>query len=150
MMGDDGIGPHLIDQLEEYSRDKELQFGISDISQDVLKILFYIRPEVERLLLIDCALMNLEPGDYRIFSLAEALALQTPKSSFSAHSLQLQKVIDLATALGYPLPCIKIMAIEPYQVEQRPDISPVLKDRLHQYLEAISREIALQASLPSC
>ena len=139
MMSDDGIGPRLIEYFDEECI-AELDFGLIDIGQDSFKLLHYCEEGIERMLVVDCARMGLEPGAHRLFT-PDEVATAKVLGGCSVHGGDVMKVIEMARTLGYPVPRIRILGIEPSTMEQGLELSKLLRGRLATYAQMIQDEM---------
>ncbi|WP_108649550.1 hydrogenase maturation protease [Dongshaea marina] len=138
MMSDDGIGPAIVDYLADHYPD--IKFGLIDVGGDSLKVLHYLEEEIEELLIVDSALMGLDPGEFDIFSPGEVIS-HKEIGAFSTHAGDVLKVIETGRRLGYPIPHIRIMGIEPVSLEQGMTLSDTLRWRMPEYARAAIREL---------
>ena len=136
--GDDGIGPRVVDYLEQNRLDQS--FGLVDVGGDGLKMLHYLNDSVEKILIVDTAFMGMNAGDYRLFSPDDVASSKT-QDSLSTHGGDVIKILELGKRVGYNIPPIRIMGIEPANVSQCLEISPALQDRLPDYAKVIAEEI---------
>lgn len=138
---DDGIGPRVVELIAEQGLERG--FRAIDLSSDSLGLVSYLAPDTEAILVVDSALMGLEPGDTRFFSPAD---VETHKASagFSTHEGDILAVLELARTVGYPMPPLAIMGIEPATVEPGMELSPAIADRVAGYAAAaIERLLSL-------
>ena len=139
MMSDDGVGPKLIEHFDEKCSE-ELGFGLIDIGQDSFKLLHLCEGTIERMLVVDCARMGLTPGSHRLFTPEEVVTAKEV-GGFSVHGGDVMRVIATARSLGYPVPRIRILGIEPYSMEQGMELSPLMQQNLPVYLQIIQDEM---------
>ena len=137
-MGDDGVGLHLIEQLEKQR--SALLFELRDIGADGLRLLSLFEPETEKILLLDCMLLGLQPGDYRIFSVDDVESVK-PRQGLSTHEGDILKTMALAKSAGYHIPPVRLMGIEPESMGQSMSLSSVLQSRMEEYIEAVVQEM---------
>ena len=79
--------------------------------------------------------MGLEPGDFAFFT-PDQVASVKGSAGFSTHEGDLLKVLELAGAMGEPLPPISIMGIEPAELADVPGLSDTLEARFGEYVAA--------------
>jgi hydrogenase maturation protease len=130
---DDGVGLRVVEAVAEQGL--EDGFQAIDLSGNTLNLVSYLTPETEAILILDCARMDLAPGEFRFFGLDD---VETRKSltGFSTHEGDLTKVVELARAMRYPIPPLQIMGIEPSTVEPGFALSSSLDARLTEYVAA--------------
>jgi hydrogenase maturation protease len=138
LMGDDAIGIHIIDKIE--SQFKSDKFECVEIGNDGTLFLTYFTRETEKIVVVDCALIGKSPGEYLILS-PDELNTKKISSNFSTHEGDILKLIELATQLEYPIPEIKIVAIQPKSIEFNAHLSYELKLNIENYIQAILTEI---------
>lgn len=139
-MGDDSVGLRLIEYMSEYKLCESKDIELHDIANDCLKLLSFFNPETERILVIDCVKMGKEAGDFLLFSPHEVKS-EKNVTGITTHEGDLLKTIDLARNLGYHIPEIRILGIEPKSVTPDMTISDVLKNRFDAYVKIIMNEI---------
>ncbi len=141
LLTDEGVGIHLVKELSNMPLPPgvDLMEGETagvDLLSDIL--------DSDRVVIIDAAMMGLEPGNARTFS-SEDLKLS---SNFyaSLHDMALPEVLKLGTIIS-SLPPILIIGIEPKTVEPGVELSqaveskmPVLIDFCYQAILDFSKE----------
>jgi len=140
---DDGIGLYVVDYLLDH--DLTGDFEAIGVGNDGMQVLTYFREDVGRILVVDSAVMGLKPGDYRII---EPVSVDSKKlvGNISTHEDDVLKLIELGTRLGYHVPSVRILAIEPGVMDPGPGLSPELQSSLETYVEVAIAEIAGQQS----
>jgi hydrogenase maturation protease len=142
LLTDEGVGIHIVKALTRFPMppDVHLMEGETagvDLLSDILGS--------DRVVIIDAALMGLQPGNVRTFSSDEL----NPSSNFMAslHDMALPEVLKLGTILSQ-LPPILIIGVEPKTVEPGVDLSsdvkgcmPVLVDFCYQAILDFSKEV---------
>ena len=111
LRGDDGIGPAILQEL----RDSNLgmDFELLDAGADAFFVLEYLIQK-EPLLIIDCAQMGKEAGDFVIFPV-EKSNFETLSSAISIHGFSFAEIYKMALSLGDVAPCT-IIGIEPKSI----------------------------------
>jgi hydrogenase maturation protease len=130
---DDGIGVRLVEAIAE--RGLDVGFRALDLATDSLDLLAYLRRDTEAVLIIDSARMGEPAGAVRFFAPSE-VGGRPAQGGLSTHEGDVLQVLDLAASLGYPIPRILIMGIEPATVEPGLELSPALERRFEEYLQA--------------
>ncbi len=139
LRGDDGIGLSVIDHLVD--RNVTGGFEAIGVGNNGMQVLTYFREDVDRILVVDAALMGLEPGDFRIFE-PDSVDSMKLIGNISTHEDDILKLIGLGTKLGYHVPDIKILAIEPKSTDSGPGLSRELSGNMQTYADAAATEIA--------
>lgn len=135
---DDGVGLHILEQIVDNNLDEG--FTAIEARNDGLSILNYFNEETEKILIVDCALVGLQPGEFMIFDINDATT-QKQAGGISTHEGDIMKIVEMGKELGYKLPLIKVMAIQPEKLEMVMELSDVLKAKLPEYIEAAVKEI---------
>jgi len=135
---DDGIGLRVIDALIERGLDKE--FRAVSLGGDGLSALAYFTEETSRILFVDCALMDLAPGEYRVFCPGEVASRKTLQH-LSTHESDILTLIELARRACESIPEIRILAIQPESLEAGTALSKPLADMLDVYVQTALAEI---------
>ena len=129
MRSDDGIGSHIIDYILNNKLEKG--FYSLDFAVNAWGILPLLNSDTETILIIDCSLMQQEPGTTQFFSLGSVM--NENKISVESHESSIAQIIKMAKQSGYPIPHISIMGIEPYSIAFGQTLSPVIKNKLPDY-----------------
>jgi len=87
------------------------------------------------MLIVDAARMGLPPGDVRFFA-PEDVESRKDLAGFSTHEGDVLKVIELARAMGYQIPRLELMGIEPLTTEPGIGLSEPLVGKLSDYVAA--------------
>ncbi|MBE3111016.1 MAG: hydrogenase maturation protease [Acidobacteria bacterium] len=136
--GDDAIGLRIVEVIAEAGLDRE--FRAIDLSSNSLNLVAYLTPEAEAILIVDSAKMGLAPGEVRFFSPAD-VETRKPSARISTHEGDVLRVLQLARAMGYPMPRLGIMGIEPETIEERIGLSATLEARTPGYVKAAIDEL---------
>jgi hydrogenase maturation protease len=131
--GDDAIGPRIVEAIAEQGLDQG--FRAIDLSSNSLNLVSYLAPDTEAILVVDSARMGLAPGDVRFFSPGDVHTRKT-LPGISTHEGDILKVLELARAVGYQLPPVDVMGIEPESIEPGAGVSKTLETRTAGYVAA--------------
>jgi hydrogenase maturation protease len=137
LMADDGVGPRVIELLEA----QPVPAGIAIRDGGTAGV--GLVPEMEgyqRVILIDCAKMGLQPGEWRRFTLQEAKLLEDERAALSLHHASLRDALRLAEALGVLPPETIIYGVEPARVEWDRPMSTVVESALAAIAQAVLEE----------
>ncbi len=137
-MSDDAIGIRMIEHLSQHLNHPHTQ--LLELGGRSLDLLHYFEPGTAKILLIDAAHMGLSAGQATVFSPDEAKSLKYLKN-YSTHEGDLFFVIELAEKLGYFLPPIKILGIEPQNMTSGMELSDELKGNLPFYTKLVQDEM---------
>ncbi len=108
LRGDDGAGVAVARILKK----KGLPPGVDVMEGEMDGLSFLEKAErYEKVIVVDAADMNLEPGEWRAFDLRPDLL----KGDFGAstHQFGLGEALQLAETLGWKLPPIRVYGIQP-------------------------------------
>jgi hydrogenase maturation protease len=137
-MADDGIGLRVVEHIVRNGLERG--FEAVDIADDGTRLLFYLAKETEKILLIDAVDMGLSAGEFRLFKPEDAKSKNDLKG-LTTHEGDILKILELALNLGYPIPPIVILGIQPQCLEPAMELSPALRERFDIYLQAALEEI---------
>ncbi|MEW5804462.1 MAG: hydrogenase maturation protease [bacterium] len=141
LMQDDGIGPKVIEQI--CLRELDQNFETEDIATDGLRLFKHFNNETEKIVIIDSAYMGQEPGTVIVFSPDQ---VQTAKTNqpISTHEGDILNLINLGKMLNLPIPEIRIVAIEPDQVDAGDELSIRLRGKVDEVIQHVIRELSCQ------
>lgn len=143
LMADDGAGIRVIELL----RRDTLPAGVK--VQEGGTAGMGLVPEMEgyrRMILVDCALIDARPGEWRRFSLEEANLLGGSEDALSLHNADLSDALRLANALDLLPPEVVVFGIQPACVEWNQPMSDQVKSALPQVTRAILTEVSITNS----
>ena len=137
-MADDSIGLRIVEHIIENGLDKG--FEAVDIADEGTRLLSYLEQETEKIVLVDAVGLGLAAGEYRLF---EPKDVQTTKEiqGLTTHEGDALKILEFARSLGYFIPPLTILGIQPGNLEHGMDLSPALQDRFDTYLKVALEEI---------
>ena len=133
---DDSVGLRLIEHIVENGL--EQGFRAIDLSSNTLNLLDYLERPTEHLLIVDSARMGRKPGEFEFFK-PEDVETKKELTGLTTHEGDLLKVLEFARRLGYHIPPITFMGIEPEAIKSEMGISQALAKRLPEYAQAAVR-----------
>jgi hydrogenase maturation protease len=138
LMADEGIGSVLVQRLSLLAGHYP---GIDfiDAGTSGFKILHLIEAR-QKVVFLDCAFMDEEPGTIRRFTVDQVESVKT-MTHFSMHEGDLLHLLHMAEQLGQCPGQVVIFGIQPAVVEVHQGLSPVLIERLDDYISVIDREL---------
>jgi hydrogenase maturation protease len=139
MAGDDAVGPRVVEHVVVNGLDRD--FEAVDLSTDALSLVAYLNDETEAVLVIDAARLDLDPGEFLIFS-PDEVQTQKELSGLTTHEGDVLKVLEMARGAGYPIPPVAIMGIEPCDMESGMELSECLAARVPAYAAAAIEHLA--------
>ncbi|HXK36562.1 MAG TPA: hydrogenase maturation protease [Candidatus Paceibacterota bacterium] len=140
LMGDEGIGVHLIERLAE-SADKYPGVDFVDAGTGGLSVLHQIEGR-HKAIFIDCAFMDEEPGTIRRFT-PEEVRTRKVLAHQSLHEADLLQILTLAVQLGQGPERVVLFGIQPQRVGPGQGLSRTLADRIEEYAGVILQELEL-------
>ena len=130
---DDGIGLRVVDYIVENGLEEG--FRAVGLASGGLGLLTYLDRNTEEILLVDCAKFGGAPGEHLFFK-PEDVRTRKDLAGLSTHETDALRVLDLVRGLGYAIPPVTILAIEPETVRPGIGLSETLALRLPAYVEA--------------
>ena len=135
LRGDDGIGPVIIQNLEQSG--KSLQIRPIDAGSDAFTILDHLLGS-HPVLIIDCARMGKMPGSVQKM-LAKDSKFLTTKIGMSLHGYSLAEVWQIALSMGVKNE-LSLIGIEPNSLEFNSGLSEVVKKNIPVILQMVAEE----------
>lgn len=130
MKADDGIGPYIIDQLQEKPPSNIELINAGTMPENFFSSLINSQPSL--ILLIDAALMQAEPGTIRLLDKSTIGGV-----AFSTHQLPLTFFIEYLE-LNMPT-SILILGIQPLTDEFAQPLSPPVQTAAQQIIETLNQ-----------
>lgn len=137
-MADDGIGLRIVEYISENKLNTD--FEVVDLADSGIRLLDYFTSNTEKILLVDSVLSGKKPGDYFFFS-PDDVESGKYLSAMTTHEGDILKIIELGKALGYSIPPMNVMGIEPSRIEPVMELSQVLKNNFKTYVDAAMEKI---------
>jgi hydrogenase maturation protease len=138
LMADEGIGVEVVSLLsrraDEFPSVEFIDAGTAGFS------LLHKLSGRRKAIIIDCCVMGAEPGAIRMFTPGDVKSVKQ-LSHFSLHEADILQVIDLACRLGECPGEILIFGIEPETIKMQKSLSPVLAERLGNYVEMVEAQL---------
>ncbi len=141
LLRDEGVGVHVAQELKK----KDLPSGVEVHDGGIAGIgLLDFFPEASKVLLIDAADMNMNPGSIVRFT-PEEIGVRREELRFSSHDVGLPEVLSLAVALGENPREVVIIGIQPKDISWGLELSPEVQASVPRAIEAILKEIMGEA-----
>ena len=137
-MSDDGIGLRIVDHIVRNGLEKG--FEAVDIADEGTRLLFYLQRETEKIVLIDAVDLGLAPGEYRLFKPEDVQSVKETRG-LTTHEGDALKILEFARNLGYFIPPLIILGIQPGSLEPGLVLSPALAERFDLYLKIALEQI---------
>ncbi len=142
LMGDEGIGVHLIERLAEsaagYPAADFVEAGTGGLS-----VLHHLEGR-RKAVFIDCAFMDEPPGTIRRFT-PEEVRSRKVLAHQSLHEADLMRILAMARQLGQAPEEVVIFGIQPEQIEPGQGLSQTLIDKMDEYIFLILHECEVRS-----
>lgn len=144
LMADDAIGLKVVEHIETNFKDNiKNNIQILKITHNALEILDCFNLQTKNIIIVDCALMGINPGDFKIFNL-DNIKSQKNFSSITTHGFDILKIITLAyTTQEYYIPPITIIGIEPHTIKFSKNLSETLKNKFMEYVHTVMEQLQI-------
>ena len=134
LKGDDGIGLRIVEHIVDNALDAT--FAARTVASCNIELLTWFTPQLRRMLLVDCAVMQLAPGECRLIERSE-LRKANRQQDLSTHQTDLLTLLDMATQLDLPQPAIRLLAVQPAQMRFGEGLSEPVRDRFDEYVARV-------------
>ena len=132
LKGDDGIGPRIIDELENEPLPDNVTLERGDLSgMDLIKFF----PEFERVIIVDAADMKEPFGSIKVFTLSQ-IKKATFADTFSTHGMALLEALTLAKKLDIKSEII-IIGIQPKDVSYNLELTDLIESKIPSIISRI-------------
>jgi hydrogenase maturation protease len=138
LMSDEGIGAHLVQKLSNL-RGKFPNVDFIDAGTGGMNVLYMLENR-RKAVIIDCANMDLRPGDIRKFTPAHVQSTKA-LAHYSLHEQDLLQIINLAKKLDKCPKNIIIFGIQPETTGFGSNLSKKLLDKIDDYISLICGEL---------
>jgi|GEM_PF-210992 len=138
LMRDEGIGIRLAPELTSRLAGKP-DVEVRDLGTGGLTVMHAIAGR-QKVVFVDCAIMNELPGTIRRFTPEEVLSKKI-KTRYSLHEGDLLDTLRLSQTMGECPDNIVIFGIEPKKVAPGESLTGELEKKIARYLETILKEI---------
>ncbi len=137
-MGDDSIGLRIVEHIAAEGLDDS--FEAVEVGNNGMLVLTYFQDDTDLLLVVDAVDFGAEPGAQTVFT-PDQVDSHKVTSGISTHEGDILKLIDLAKQTGLPIPPIRILAIQPGQMDVDQGLSPELEAKFQDYVLAALHEM---------
>lgn len=141
LRGDDGIGPRVLEQLTKMKHPIPIKF--INAGSDAFIILEHL-VDSDPLILIDCALMDKDPGSVYKFEV-DGKNLNKSKALLGLHGFSFSELMHLAQKVGDPASCT-IIGVEPKSTEFDTELSPEVEQAIPGAMQLVLEEIESYAN----
>lgn len=137
LMKDEGVGVHAVQQLLHMPFPPSVEIidgGTAGID------LLYLLEERKKVIIIDAIQADEPPGT--IFRLTpDDIGSVAQGKHFSLHQPGVADLLRIAQAIGQSIPEVVILAVQPLDISIGTELSAVLKEKLPQLIQLVSKEI---------
>ena len=138
LMQDEGIGVHIIRELEKYDFNPHIALiDGGNMGMDLLSF-FY---EYNRMIIVDAVDFEKEPGFIDTIENDDILALFTTKMSL--HHLGLKDVLSYAKLLDQTPEDLCLFGIQPHKVEMEIELSQIVNSRIHELMTLVLQKLKI-------
>jgi hydrogenase maturation protease len=138
LLGDEGIGVCLVERLAESAAEYP-SVDFIDAGTGGLSILHHIEGR-RKVIFIDCAFMDEEPGTIRRFTPDEVRSRKVLAHQ-SLHEADLMRILAMAAQLNHAPELVVIFGVQPERVEPGQNLSRTLAARIDEYVSRILSEL---------
>ncbi len=135
---DDQVGLELASRLRDRSLDGEISVEIWE-NADAATVAAGLLELDSEVMLVDAADLELEPGQYRVFTDQEAI-LKTKRDAVSVHGIGLGDGLALARELGFEQ-TVRVFAVQPFDVSPGLGLSEEMSARIPGLARRLEEEI---------
>ncbi len=146
LMSDEGIGVRVVQTLIDVGSVPD-DVEAMDLGPGGLTVL-HAMTGFERVVFVDCAFMDLVPGSWQRFAPEQARTVKV-RGRQSLHEGDLFETLALADRLGRAPKEIVIFGVQPQLVDPGEELSPVLRSRMTEYMDAVITELKSPPSVES-
>ena len=135
LMKDEGVGIHVIQELEKTALPEDVKLIDGGTSPDLIA---YTRAG-DKMIIIDAAKAGGEPGAIYRFK-PEDLASERPELA-SAHQMGVVENLALMSFTGNKPKDVVIIGIEPVEIEPGMELSAAIQQKMPKIIEVVIKEI---------
>ncbi|OQY06574.1 MAG: hypothetical protein B6I25_03670 [Planctomycetales bacterium 4572_13] len=141
-MADEGVGVALIEALGKLAAAGKLPADTVEYLDGGCGGMYLLHSIAERkkVILLDCCLMNTEPGTIKRFTPDDVKSVKQ-MAHLSLHEVDILKVIELAKKIGQCPEEIIIFGIEPVKIQPQTHLNDAITAKIPDYIAAITKEI---------
>ena len=138
LMADEGVGVHVVRELQRSSATDAALFDAGTALSDVLFEVDGFR----KIVIVDSLRAGDEPGSVYRVDLDNLLPLADSASALSLHEYDVAPALRDALLAGVALGEVVLIGVEPALVERRLGLSPQLSERIPVIVQSVLDEIA--------
>ena len=138
LMQDEGIGVHILRELEKYDFNPHIALiDGGNMGMDLLPFF----DEYNKMIIVDAVDFEKEPGFIDTIENDDILALFTTKMSL--HHLGLKDVLSYAKLLDQTPEDLCLFGIQPHKVEMEIELSQIVNSRIHELMTLVLQKLKI-------
>ena len=137
LRGDDGIGPRVVEQLQQAGLPTDVE--AFDAGAAGFNLLYWLDGR-RRVIIVDAADVGLEAGQFARFT-PEQVELTGAAEGAGSHQAGLAEVLALARALERPLPEIVVFGVQPGSLEWGTGLTAEVEAAVPLLVRAVLQEV---------
>jgi len=141
LLQDDGVGVHVITQLENEMLPSTIE--LVDGGTSTLDTLGYFL-DYKKVIVVDCLRAGLEPGT--IYKIKPEDIKTYQKENLSIHDVQILDVVKMANMMGQ-YPEVVIFGIEPQTIAVNLTMTDLMKAKIPELIAHIKKELLLDVQV---
>lgn len=142
LMGDEGIGVHIVKKLQMgNARYKMQNVEFIDGGTSALDVLLLLK-DIDKLVIIDAVKNGGQPGSIYKFQNSMILEFQSNKmQETSLHDLNLVDALKIADKLGTIPKEIVFIGVEPKEIEPKMELSEKIRNKIPEIIKTVLCEV---------
>lgn len=140
LMGDEGVGVHIIHELQKKYLGVPDNLEFIDGGTSALDVVLSLN-NVDKLVIVDAMQGNKKPGDTYEFNYSDVNKLFQSDSEISLHDLNIFESLKIAEKTKILPEKIIFIGIEPKEIVPKIELSKELKEKINNIIEIILGEV---------
>ena len=137
LMGDDGVGIHVVRELERMSWPPNVRVEDGGMGGVTLISLW---EETDYVVLIDAADMGKRAGACAVFSPEQVRSVKKDHR-LSLHHADVLGLLDLMKSVSLKVPTVRIIGVQPERIEWRDQLSETVQCKIPEIVSLVKEEI---------
>jgi len=138
LMGDDGVGIHVVRELEGMKWPPNVRIEDGGMGGVTLISLW---EDADYVILIDAADMRKPAGACVVFSPEDVRSVKKD-DRFSLHHTDLLGLLDLMRTVSLKTPLVRVIGVQPQEIEWRDQLSETVRCKIPAIISLVQEEIA--------
>jgi hydrogenase maturation protease len=138
-MGDDSVGLRVVEEIDKRGLARDFETVL--LPDSGMNLIDYFTSDTERIAIVDAVRSGRKPGEFFFFR-PEEVESGKDLSNFSTHEGDILKIVEFARQLGYPIPEITVMGIEPGRMEAGEGLSSEVGGEFEKYVEVLLKTVS--------